>query len=212
MDPLTIAMTAAKYAPAIKQGWDWLTGKKGPSRSGSVSAAEKSYIANLKLRMKEGMSGQQVNQMLSQTTRAVGTATDLAKTNVQGVAVSQGIEDSGVVAEQMLNVDQSGSAEIAQTARMIAEENLKIQESSRVEMGKYGIQQSNQKYSEALRDYASQEGRIGGVLKTVSGVAGDYMTDLEHSADLEQFEGLDWFQALTPEQKADLIASLPGRR
>jgi len=208
MDPITIALTAAKYAPLIKSGWDWLTKKKGPSRSGSVTAAERAYMKNLQQRMKMGMSPQQVNQMMSTTTRAQGIETNLAKTNIQGMGVKQGIEDSGVLAEQMTNVDLAGSEQIAITARRVAEKNIEIQNKAQKTMGEIGIKRTDTAYNEALEHYATQEGRISSVLGGVSEIGSNYLATLEQSGQMGRIGEQDWFKDLTADQKAKIMELL----
>lgn len=204
MDPATLAKLL-KYAPKIASGWDWLTGKKGPSRSGSMSKLEKNYLSGLKLQANQGMSAAQVDQTMGTTTRTMGIETDIAKTNVMGNAYNQGLEGSAVVAEQLKDVDLAGSAEVAATARKVAADNIKIQESAKSKLGAYGIQKSNQQYSEALNHYANQEGRLSSVLDTVSGWGSDYLTGLETEAEHEELKSKEWWDKLTAAEKAEIM-------
>ncbi len=204
-DLISAGYNIMKYAPQIKSGWDWLTGKRGPSRSGSISKYEKNYIAGLKQQAKTGMTQAQVNQTMGLTTRAMGTETEIAKTNVMGNAVNTGLEDSGVVAEQMMDVDLAGSAEVAATARKVAEDNIAMQESAESKLGAYGIQRTNQNYNEALRHYANQENRMGSVMNTISQFGSEYLGGLKNKADLEKLKSTDWWEKLSPEEKARIL-------
>ncbi|MAE81126.1 MAG: hypothetical protein CMB80_00210 [Flammeovirgaceae bacterium] len=194
-----------KYAPVIKSGWDWLTGKRGPSRSGSISKLEKNYIAGLKEQASRGMTQAQVNQTMGRTTRAIGVETDIAKTNVMGTSAVQGLEDSSVMAEQLKDVDLAGSAEVATTARKVAADNIKMQEVAKSKLGAYGMQQTNQNYSEALQHYANQENRLSSVFNAVSGWGSEYLGGLQNKADLEKLKGTDWWEKLSPEEKARIL-------
>jgi|TARA_Y100000034_G_scaffold72793_1_gene87716 hypothetical protein len=194
------AATAMKYAPYIKQGWDWLTGG-GPSRSGSMSKMERNYLKQLKLRAERGMDPSQVNQLMSQTTRSVGVETDISKANVMGTSAVQGLEDSSVMAEQLKDVDLAGSAQVATTARNVAAENLRIQEQAEEELGAYGMQQTNQNYSEALNHYSG----LDNILGTISGLGGDYLTGLANKSKLEEYQNASWWKDLDDEVKFKII-------
>jgi hypothetical protein len=203
MGPLIAgAATAMKYAPMIKQGWDWLTGG-GPSRSGSMSKMERNYLKQLKLRAERGMDPSQVNQMMGQTTRSVGVETDISKANVMGTSAVQGLEDSSVMAEQLKDVDLAGSAQVATTARNVAAENLRIQEQAEKELGSYGVKQTNQNYSEALNHYSG----LDNILSTISGLGNDYLTGLTNKSKLEEYENAPWWDDLDPDQRRKIIQS-----
>ena len=114
---LAAIATAAKYAPLAAQGYQWLFGKGGPTRAGSVSGQERNYMNWLQSRSKTGMGQGAINEQLGMTSRAAHQGVDVAKANIMGGAIAGGIEGSGVVAEQGVQADSAATLAIAEKNR-----------------------------------------------------------------------------------------------
>jgi len=177
-NPATMTMLAKgaiKYGPAIKKGYDWLAGKKGLSRSDSQSQAEKNYMNMLQSRAKHGMGQAAVNEQLGNVSRTVHQNVNNTKANIMGQAVSQGVEGSGVVAEQHIMADTSGTVAMANAARAIAEKNRQIKVGAEDKLGELGIKETDQRYKEALANRANNDSRRDAFFNEAIGLATEHL-------------------------------------
>tara|TARA_R100001530_G_scaffold14867_2_gene13318 strand:+ start:13084 stop:13767 length:684 start_codon:yes stop_codon:yes gene_type:complete len=151
----------AQWAPVIKQGYDWLFKKGGHSKKPSVpgynpSVWENSYIKNLQQQANTGLTGQQQQMMMSDSSRAIAPAADLAKTNIAGRGIGQGIEGSGVINEMQGNADMAYAVSMAETARKIAKINQDRKDSAEDKLGEYGKYRSRTAHQDEMNKYNQQ--------------------------------------------------------
>jgi hypothetical protein len=205
VDPVSIGMLALKYGPTIKAGFEWLTKKSVPKRSASMSQYEKRYVGFLRDRANQGMGREAVNQQLGMTSRTVGQMGQIGKANVMGVNVAQGMEGSSVMAEQLVGVDTTGQVQMAQTARNIAMQNLQIKKDAEMQLGNYGIRQTDQSYREALENRARQDESANAFIGSLSGMAGNYLSGQEDAAWQADLQAEPWWEKLSPDLKAKLM-------
>lgn len=206
MDPITIGMTAAKYAPVIKKGFDWLTGRnKPPTRMGQRSQEERQYMNALQSRMRQGMTGAEINQQLGMASRNIGQVTQNQMANVQGTAVRQGLENSGVAAQMQAQVGATQQLGMAQVARDIAARNMQMKRQAEQEFGQMGMRYSDMRYQDALSRRAARNQQTNELLSAASSIGGNYLEGLKSSARSQQIQNQPWFQDLTPEQKAKIL-------
>ena len=155
----------------------------------------------LQSRSKTGLGSDAMTQQLSGTGRAVAQQVDLAKGGIQGRAVSQGIEGSGVVAEQMVGADSAGTIAMANAARGIAEQNRKVKDQAHEKLGEYGIQATNQRYAEAQGRYAQDQGRLESLMGFASDIGSGILKDKEQGALIERLKAEGVWEQLSAEQK-----------
>lgn len=112
-----------------------------------VSNETTSYLNKLRQVSKDGLYGQDVKneigadiQQSSQNTRSA----------IRGNAVRQGIENSGVVAQQLLKEGGQTTLQIARTARKIAEMNKESQLRASANAAAIGQGIEDTKYQDAL--------------------------------------------------------------
>jgi len=193
--------TLMKYAPAIKKGYDWLKGGGLPTRSGSKSEHEKKYVNWLQSRARTGLGQAEINRQIGDTSRLASQSTDIAKANVTGSAISQGIEGSGVVAEQGVAADSARTVAIANAARKIAQANQQAKDTAQTKLGEYGMQTTDAAYKDALANRAYKDDQqsefLGGVSKL-----GSNMVQGQWS---EYLASQDWFKKLPAETQQKIL-------
>tara|TARA_R100000278_G_C5438820_1_gene152970 strand:+ start:236 stop:871 length:636 start_codon:yes stop_codon:yes gene_type:complete len=180
--------TAAKYAPVVKKGFDWLTGgNKPPTRMGSRSGEEKAYMNALQSRMRQGMTGAEINQQLGMASRNIGQATQNQMANVQGTAVRQGLENSGVAAQMQAQVGANQQLGMAQVARDIAARNMAMKRQAEQEFGQMGMRMSDMRYQDALAKRASRDQNLNAVLGAASNIGAGYLNRKQNKQDIEDY-------------------------
>lgn len=184
---LTTLATAAKYAPVVKKGFDWLTGKTPPTRMGSRSGEEKAYMNALQSRMRQGMTGAEINQQLGMASRNIGQATQNQMANVQGTAVRQGLENSGVAAQMQAQVGANQQLGMAQVARDIAARNMAMKRQAEQEFGQMGMRMSDMRYQDALAKRASRDQNLNAVLGAASNIGAGYLNRKQNKQDIEDY-------------------------
>ena len=209
--------TLLKYAPAIKKGYDWLKGDGLPTRSGSQSDQEKNYINFLQSRAKTGLGQDVINQQLGSTSRQVSQPTDIAKANITGSAISQGIEGSGVVAEQGVAADSARTLAMANAARKIAQANQQAKDSAQTKLGEYGMQTTDAAYRDALANRAYKDDQSPNFFGTVGQIGEDILTTRDKESDkrvkakiLEKIKQLPGWDKMSEKDRMDLIIKLGG--
>ena len=141
-------------APKLAQAAPGLRRLFGNVPERKVSNETTSYLNKLRQVSKDGLYGQDVKneigadiQQSSQNTRSA----------IRGNAVRQGIENSGVVAQQLLKEGGQTTLQIARTARKIAEMNKesKLRASATAAAVGQGIEDT--KYQDALSRMARRD-------------------------------------------------------
>ena len=207
---LAAIATAAKYAPLAAQGYQWLFGKGGPTRAGSVSGQERNYMNWLQSRSKTGMGQGAINEQLGMPSRAAHQGVDVAKANIMGGAIAGGIEGAGVVAEQGVQADSAATLAMANAARSIAEKNRQVKDQAQVALGQHGISQTNQRYQEALANSARRDTQGTDLVNEFAALGKEYSGKVEHQGRLDMYVNEEWFQNL-PEKIQMLILSGGGQ-
>ena len=213
MDPVTLGTLAVKYGPSLmknvgtfKAGYDWLFGKKAPGRAGSMSPHESKYVNFLQSQAKTGMGQQVINQQLGATSRAAHQGVDVAKANIMGSGIAQGIEGSGVMAEQGVVADSAATLSMASAARSIAEKNRQVKESAQTKLGEYGMRDTDQRYQEALAERARKSGAANRFFGGVKELGTEMVGNQEDAAWKEKIMNAPWFKDLPPDVKEKILA------
>lgn len=209
INPATIATAAkyAKYLPQLKKGYDWLKGSI-PGAKDSRSSMENKYTNWLQSRSKQGLGQENINQFMNQTGTVVSNAANQGKAQVQGRAIGQGIEGSGVVAEQATEIDSAQVVSMANAARKIAMRNQQVKDSANQQLGEIGIKRSEQDYKTALANYAKKDSAATSLMDTLAGMGNKYIKKQEDSLMLEELQKQPWWAKLSPEQKAKIFEEM----
>jgi hypothetical protein len=207
VDPISIGLNILKYGPTIKKGWDWLTGKKGDKAKRTISPLEQQYTNFLQGQAKTGMGQPAMNMMMGQTSRAINPMINQMQAGNTGTAIAQGIEGSGVVGQQNLQVGALGVGQMAQTARDIAMKNITIKNQAQTKLGTIGMDRTDKNYQVALDNYNRKSSAgdefLGGVADWAAGkIGGSQMVSAKNDA-LKKY-----FPDMTPEEIAKLIKEL----
>ena len=198
-----------KYLPLMKAGYDWLSGGV-PQRADHMSAGEKKYVNWLQSRSKVGLGQDVMNQQLSAGGRQASNQGDIAKVNVMGQAIGQGLENSGVVAEQKVGVDNAQVVAMANLARNIAEKNRQVKDSATTALGEYGIRKTDQEYNEAINKYNVRNEAANTIVGGISELAQGHMKKLSNKAKLEALKNSPFWAQLSEEKRAEIMAELGG--
>mgnify|MGYP003679122823 CR=1 FL=1 len=152
IDPATGLMIAKYGVPLAKKGWDWMTGaNKVPKRK--ISPLENQYTNFLQQQSKTGMGQPAMNMMMNQSSRAINPMVNQMQAANTGSAIAQGIEGSGVVAQQNLQANALGVGQMAQTARDIAMKNIDIKNAAQGTLGRIGMDRTDMNYQTALKQF-----------------------------------------------------------
>jgi hypothetical protein len=84
-------------------------------------------------------------------------------------------------------------------------QNLQIKKDAEMQLGNYGIRQTDQSYREALENRARQDESANAVLGSLSGMAGNYFSGLEDAVWQKDLEAEPWWKDLSPAEKAKLM-------
>ena len=209
---MSLAALALKYGPTLLKhsgtlaaGYDWLAGKRSPTRSANISSAEQNYLKFMQSRAKTGLGQDVINQQLGATSRAAHQGVDIAKANIMGSGIAQGIEGSGVMAEQGVVADSAATLAMANAARSIADKNRQVKDEYEAKLGQYGVSQTNQRYQEVLAEKARKKGAFGAFAGGVSGIASDYLAkqEVDETVATAKKEGI--WEKLTHEQQMQIL-------
>jgi hypothetical protein len=209
INPATIATASkyAKYLPTLKKGYDWLSGSI-PGAKDSRSSMENKYTNWLQSRAKKGMGQANINEALNQTGTIVSNAANQGKAAIQGRAISQGIEGSGVVAEQATEIDSAQVVSMANAARKIAMRNQQVKDDAQEKLGQIGMDRSAQDYKTALANYSKRDSAATSLMDTLAGMGEKYIKKQEDSLMIEELKKQPWWTNLSPEEKAKIIREL----
>ena len=205
VDPISIGLNVLKYGPTLKKGWDWLTGgnkKKAPKRT--ISPLEQQYTNFLQQQSKTGMGQPAMNMMMNQSSRAINPMVNQIQAGNTGRAITQGIEGSGVVAQQNLQANALGVGQMAQTARDIALNNERIKNTAQDKLGRIGVDRTNQNYKAALSNYNADRANTSSLVSDIAGFAGTALENKQMgNAKTEALK--KYFPNLSPEQLEALL-------
>tara|TARA_B100000902_G_C27260513_1_gene890427 strand:+ start:703 stop:1329 length:627 start_codon:yes stop_codon:yes gene_type:complete len=197
----------AQYLPQLKQGYDWLSGSI-PGAKDSRSSMENKYTNWLQSRRVHGLGQQNINQMMNQTGTTVTNAANQGKAQVQGRAISQGIENSGVAAEQATEIDSAQVVSMANAARKIAMKNQQVKDNAEHKLGEIGMQRSAQDYKTALASYSKKDNAANQLLGALAGMGDKYLKKQEDAGLLEELQKQPWWSSLSPEEKAKILGGI----
>ena len=206
---LTKASPYGKYLPIMKAGYDWLKGGV-PSRADHMSSGEKKYVQMLQSRSRVGMGQDVMNQQLSAGGRQASNQGNIAKTNIMGQAIGQGLENSGVVAEQQVGVDNAQVVAMANLARNIAEKNRQVKDSATNTLGQYNIAKTDQNYNEALAKHSVRNEAANTMISGISELAKGHMGKLNNKAKLDAIKNSPYWAQLSEEKRAEIMRELGG--
>lgn len=204
------AAAYAKYLPLLKKGYDWLKDEGVPERSDSKSGYESRYLNFLQSQAKTGMGQQVINQQLGATSRAAHQGVDVAKANIMGGGIAQGIEGSGVMAEQGTVADSAATLAMATAARSIAERNRQVKDKAQVSLGQYGMRETDQNYREALANRARKDSQQTALAGEFATLGREYSGKVEQQGLRDKYMNAAWFQALPWEEKQKILAAIAG--
>ena len=171
--------TLMKHAGTFAAGYDWLAGKRSPTRSANISSAEQNYLKFMQSKAKTGLGQDVINQQMGNVSRAAHQGVDVAKANIMGGGIAQGIEGSGVMAEQGVVADSAATLAMATAARSIADKNRQVKDQYEAKLGQYGVSQTNQRYQEVLAEKARKKESFGAFASGASGIASDFLSKQE---------------------------------
>jgi len=201
IDPATGMMLAKYGIPLAKKGWDWMTGaNKVPKRK--ISPLESQYTSFLQQQAKTGMGQPAMNQMMGASSRAINPMVNQIKAGNTGNAISQGIEGSGVVAQQNLQADTLGVNQMAQTARSIAMKNIDIKNAAQGTLGNIGMDRTSANYQRALKQFDINRKSSKETTDLVSNWAQDHYAGKQdiQTQDSKMAALKKYYPQLTPEQ------------
>jgi hypothetical protein len=199
--------TIMKYGPSVVSGFNWLTGKNKPP-TWKKSTFEQKYSNLLQSKAKHGLSPTERQGMMGDVGRATAQGSNIARGNIQGRAASQNMEGSGVVAEQMTDVDLSANIEMAKAARLIAQKNIAVKDSAAKELGGIGAAESRQKYLEAINAYDVKNQQSSTALAGMKELGTEILDSQKEGGFRKSIEESDWFKALSDKEKAEVMAMI----
>jgi hypothetical protein len=206
IDPATGMMIAKYGIPLAKKGWDWLTGaNKVPKRK--ISPLEQQYTNFLQGQAKTGMGQPAMNQVMGASSRAINPMINQMQAGNTGTAIAQGIEGSGVVGQQNLQVGALGVGQMAQTARDISLKNIDIKNAAQGKLGGIGMDRTNKNYQTALKQFDINRDTSKSTTDLVSSMGQDYYggkQDIQlQSAKVDALK--QYFPDMSPEQLKALM-------
>tara|TARA_R100000742_G_C4275126_1_gene95413 strand:- start:281 stop:913 length:633 start_codon:yes stop_codon:yes gene_type:complete len=200
-DPVTIALTAAKYAPLAKKGWDWITGKKKKKVPGyKPSAMENRYTNFLQSQAKSGMGNENMNLMMNASGRSINQSVNQMASGIENRGVMQGLENSAVMSQQLAGADAFGGGQLAQTARNIAMKNFELKQTAQDKLGSIGIDRSNMDLMRRQSQFDIDRADSSSDMDMISKVAGDFLTKRKNKDLRTELEEDGWdLKDLPPE-------------
>ena len=176
MDPVTVALQAAKYAPLVKKGCDWLTGKKKKVPGRQASPLEANYVNFLQSQAKQGIDPAQQNLMMGAAGRGAAEGVNKLSSGIMNRGVMQGLEGSAVMSEQLAAADSVGAGQLAQTAREIAFKNFQVKQTAQDKLGGIGQMRSDANWSTAMKQFNFDNQRESKTMDQISSMATDFIS------------------------------------
>ena len=176
MDPVTVALQAAKYAPLVKKGWDWLTGKKKKVPGRQASPLEQNYVNFLQSQAKQGIDPAQQNLMMGAAGRGAAQGVNKLSAGIMNRGVMQGLEGSAVMSQQLAAADSVGAGQLAQTAREIAFKNFQVKQTAQDKLGGIGQMRSDANWSTAMKQFNFDNQRESKTMDQISSMATDFIS------------------------------------
>ncbi|QDP60802.1 MAG: hypothetical protein Unbinned6224contig1001_33 [Prokaryotic dsDNA virus sp.] len=136
-----------------------------------VSNDTTSYLNKLRQVSKEGLYGQNVKNDISSTIEASG---DKREAKIMNKAVGQGIENSGVVGQQLLQSGDMTTLALARMAKKIAQMNEETKLDASATASNVGQSIEAIKYNNALAERARKDAVWDGIGNAISSGVGGY--------------------------------------
>ena len=176
MPAIETALAAAKYAPLVKKGWDWLTGKKKKVPGRQASPLEQNYVNFLQSQAKQGIDPAQQNLMMGAAGRGAAQGVNQMSAGIMNRGVMQGLEGSAVMSQQLAAADSVGAGQLAQTAREIAFKNFQVKQTAQDKLGGIGQMRSNANWTTAKQQFDFDNQRESNTMSQISTIASDFLT------------------------------------
>ena len=156
----TAVLAGLKVAGAMAPGVIKALQNQGDAPQQKVSSDTTAYLNRLRQISKEGLYGQKEKNEVASDIEASG---DKREAKLRNLAVAQGIENSGVVGQQILQSGDMTTLALARTAKKLEEMNAQSKLTAQANASAVGQSIEAINYQNALANKLREDNRIAGI-------------------------------------------------
>ena len=156
----------AMAAPDLLNAWNKFKNKAPQKKTSSDTT---NYLNKLRQVSSEGLYGQNVKNEVGADIKQGGDRVDQ---NIRNLAVQQGIENSGVLADQLLKSGGQTTLQMARMAKQIAQLNEQSKLDASAKASSVGSSIENTRYQNALLDRSRKDDGWNSISNLVSKFSG----------------------------------------